>query len=261
MKWPKYTDLNDDQKRKLIKDKHTNGDYSLSQLAKFTGTYLNKIKRDAKRLGVKTDNQSEAQSKALRTGTLKHPTKGKKRPVDVKDQIGKSRRETWQNMTEEEQKELSKLRKEQYKKQKNLPHLSPDKHLNLQKAAKIGSKMERYLFDKLSEVWKCEHQYEGFLGQETYHVDIFVTSAKIAIEVDGPAHYEVIWDEDKLARTKEKDLRKESILKDAGIKLVRFITDKKFSKSYADEAAELIIDVCKKIKNGKNTKDITHVRL
>lgn len=261
MKWPKYTSLNDKEKIKFLEKNHTNGDYSLNQLAEFTGTYLNKLKRDARRLGVKTDTQSEAQAKALRTGTLKHPTKGKKRPEEVKDQIGKSRRDTWKDMTEEERAELSKTRKKQYKKQKNLPHLSPQKAINLQKAAKIGSKMERYLYKELSNVWKCEHQYEGTLGQENYHVDIFITSANIAIEVDGPAHYEVIWDEDKLEKTKQKDLRKEAILKDAGIKLVRFITDKKFSKSYADEAAKLLIQTCKDIKSGKNKKDITHVRL
>lgn len=255
--------MNDSEKAKFITKHHTNGDHSIQQLAEFSGTYSNKIKRDAKRLKIKTDTKSEAQSKAMRTGAIAHPTKGKKRPDSVKAQIGVSRRETWKDISDVDRAAISKIRKKQYKEQRKImaPHLAPAKVINLQKAAKEGSKIERYVFKHLSGIWDCVHQHEGLLGQETYHIDIFIRELKIAIEIDGPAHYEQIWSASKLKTTKEKDLRKSALINSAGYTLIRFIADKKFSNAYAIEAAAKIEETCIQITKKKIMKEIVYVKI
>jgi very-short-patch-repair endonuclease len=259
--WPNYNELDVQQKIEFITSYHTNGDYSLNQLAKLTGTYVNKIKRDAKKFGVKTDTKSESQAKALRTGAISHPTMGKERSDETKDKIGKSRRETWKEMSDDERESLSKARKAQYKKQKIPPHLSPNKATNLQKAAKFGSKIELAILQYLRDFWSCEHQAEDQLGQETYHVDIMIRELNIAIEVDGPAHYKEIWNADKLNKTKQKDERKTELITSSGYALIRAIADKKFSKSYGEELAEKVREACVNISNGNNAERVVYVKI
>ena len=259
--WPKYTELDDSEKSKLIKDNHTNGDYSISQLASLTGTYINKIRRDAIRLGIKIDTQSEAQKKSLKTGFRKHPTEGTTRPNDVKEKIGKTQRETWKELDSNSKKKIIETRKKRYKKQKNKPHMSPNKVVALQDAAKHGSKIELHLLDYLSQYWDCTHHYSGKLGQEDYHIDIVIPKLKIAIEVDGPAHFKPIWNEEKLSATQTKDERKNVVIRKAGFTLVRFIADKKYSVAYGNEAGEALYNKCLEIQKKGKMKNVQYVKI
>lgn len=245
----------------LIQKYHTNGDLSLTQLSQLTGTYVNRLKRDAKKFGIKTDSKSEAQKKALRTGAIAHPTLGTVRDDETKRKIGKSKREHWKDLDQNEKQRISKIRSKLYKKQKNIPHMSPNKTAGLKKAASQGSRIELHLYDIINNEFGAIHQYEDKLGQESYHIDIFIPSLSIGIEVDGPSHYSEIWSAEKLKRTQEKDARKESIIKKVGITLIRFIADHKYSPAYAEEAGQALIESCKQIQAGKNNKRVIHVKI
>lgn len=50
-----------------------------------------------------------------------------------------------------------------------------------------------------------------------YELDIFIPSIKIAIEIHGPTHYQAIYGEDRLKRTKELDLLKIELCKEKNI--------------------------------------------
>lgn len=56
--------------------------------------------------------------------------------------------------------------------------------------------------------------HEEYLGQR-FHLDIYIPELKIAVEYDGPDHY------DKVANH-ERDLRKNNICKTRGIRLIRW---------------------------------------
>jgi len=241
--FPKYDGLQDHEKRELIQKHHIEGDLSLSKLADECGTYSNKIRRDATRLGMKIDNRSKAQKKALKTGAHAHPTKGKKISDEVKEKISDSQREAWKNAPEEEKKRIKKERKKLYKKQKIKMHEQPAKIAAIQKAAKIGSKLERFLADGLRQKYTITHQKEDAIRQEKFHIDIFIEKHGIAIEVDGPNHYDNIWGDDVLKRTKDKDYRTRAAILELGYKIINVINNRKFSPAYGREMLAKLEDL------------------
>ena len=84
----------------------------------------------------------------LKFGVSEHPTAGKERTSEEKSSIAKSRREAWDNLSEQAKtKEVKKLQK-MYKDQKVKMHESPKKVEKLREAAKTGSKLEKYIFQK-----------------------------------------------------------------------------------------------------------------
>jgi len=70
----KYSDLADKDKEAAIKKVYCQEKKSLADTAKVLGTYANKIRRDAKKYGIKLRDKSSAQSNALKTGAASHPT-------------------------------------------------------------------------------------------------------------------------------------------------------------------------------------------
>ena len=69
-----YEEMPDEEKRILLKQKYVKEKLSFSEIAKVLQTYSNKVRRDAKRLGIRIRSRSEAAKLALKSGRLKHPT-------------------------------------------------------------------------------------------------------------------------------------------------------------------------------------------
>lgn len=251
----RYEELSDSDRAELIRKYHVNGDYSIARLAEECGTYSNKLRRDAVKFGIKLEDRAAAQKKALKTGAHKHPTKGKKFDEKVKEKISDSQREAWKNTPDKEKKRISKERKKLYKKQKVKMHDQPAKIAAIQKAAKIGSKLERFLAEGVGQKYKVTHQKEDSIKQEKFHIDIFLEANNIAIEVDGPNHYANIWGDEALEKTKTKDLRKRSAMLELGYKIINVINDRKFSPAYGREVLgnllDLIYDIIHKRVEGK----------
>lgn len=86
-------------------------------------------------------------------------------------------------------------------------------------AAKIGSKFERMLVDKLTSMgYNIIPQYK--FG-DNYRVDLFFNKEKIAVEIDGISHREPIYGEDKLANSIAKDKAKDELMISMGMSIVR----------------------------------------
>jgi len=79
-----YSNLDDNQKYKILQEMYVEKKMSFADIASEYGTYANKIRRDAVSLKIKIRDKSEAQKNALITGKHKHPTKGTTRSEDTK---------------------------------------------------------------------------------------------------------------------------------------------------------------------------------
>jgi very-short-patch-repair endonuclease len=232
-----YTELSDAQKKSILTDLYINEKLSFATIATKFQTYANKIRRDAVKFGIEIRDKSEAQKNALETGSHCHPTKGKKRSEKTKEQIGMSVMKSWDNLSENE----LDARKEQSRKNwENLDQNTKDNILKMANdavrlASKTGSKLEKYLLNKLiKDSYKVDFHKEQTLSNTKLQIDLFLPSMNIAIEVDGPSHFEPVWGDDSLKRNKKYDNKKEGLITGKGWHLIRIKQKKDFSKSRAD---------------------------
>ena len=92
-----FTDF--DAVRLAYYNKHYHEDNkSWKEIADMLGTYPNRVRRDAKKLGVVSRNKSDAQKVALSEGKVCHPTAGKKQSEETKLKISESQGKIWDEM-------------------------------------------------------------------------------------------------------------------------------------------------------------------
>lgn len=251
-----YNTLSLDEKAALIKKEHFDNNMSINAMAKKYNTYPNRIFRDAAKLNIQTRTRSEAQKNALATGAVDHPMEGKTHSEETKNQIGDAKRQSWKELSDEEMKEISKQRKEQYKNQKNKPHESEKKFQEVKRASIEGSKLEKFLYEYLREEFIVQFHADQVLEDYSFHIDLLLPNDGIAIEVDGPGHYDNIWGEDKLAKTVEKDQRKTGLIVSKGWYLIRLKNDKTFSKALGREYGAKLTEMIHKIQRGEYTRKV-----
>jgi len=187
---------------------------SYQQIADELGTYQMKIVRLAKKLGVQSKSHSEAQSHYL-TNTDNHPTKGKKRPEEVRDKISRNQVISYLMKSDEEKKKKKERAKEIWdrKTDEEKAEFYRKGIKGSQLAAKEGSRLEKYLFGQLKKArYKVEQHREEMLPSGKMHLDLFVPELKTIIEVNGIAHYEPVWGDDVLRSTRASDKEKQGIL-------------------------------------------------
>jgi len=197
---------------------------SLHDIAEEFNTYPNKIRRELLKLGYKLRDKSESQRLAIACGRHKHPTKGVKRPNDVKLKISETVAKSWDTIDTEEKGRRIKLAKEQWK------NMSEEEKIFFRKAGaeavrettKIGSKLERFLLENLEKLGhKVEFHKDGLIPNEKLQIDLFLPEIKTAIEIDGPSHFMPIWGEDNLLKTIDADKKKNSLLITHGYVVLR----------------------------------------
>lgn len=225
---------------------------STHEIAITLSTYPNKINRILKKYGRKIRDRSEAQKIALDQGKREHPTKGRKRSEEEKNKISKSIYEFCKNMTDEEKENKSKKAKEQWK------NMTDEEKMIIQKsaaeavrvAAKEGSKMEKFLLDKLSRLgYNIAAHYKNILntGME---VDLFIPELKTVIEIDGPSHFIPIWGDANLLKRQKSDLQKSGLLVSKGFYIIRVKNlAKNTSLQNQNEVLSKIVDCLNDIKN------------
>ena len=96
-----YKELSDKEKKIIIQKLYEKENKSFSDIAKEYDTYANKIRRDAIKYEINIKNKSEAQKLVLSKGKAKHPTKGKQRTEEEKNNIGMGVYKAWQSIDEE----------------------------------------------------------------------------------------------------------------------------------------------------------------
>lgn len=232
----KYDGLNDQEKLHIIHTEYVNNLKSFADIANMYETYPNKVRRDAIKFNVPIRDKSSAQKNALQTGKHKHPTKGKTRSDTTKEKIGLSVMNSWENMSKSELKRRSELAKLNWEK---LPeHIKQNRlqeaNLAVRESSRTGSKLEKYLLQELiNNGYKVEFHKEQILSNTKLQIDLFLPEANIAIEVDGPSHFEPVWGEEVLQRNQKYDNTKTGLIIGRKMNLIRIKQEKDFSKSRA----------------------------
>jgi very-short-patch-repair endonuclease len=257
-----YKLLSDKQKQQVIKDLYIKQKLSLGDIAEQLNTYPNKIRRDAKRFNITLRDKSDAQKNALKTGKHKHPTKGTQRDEETIQKIGLGVMQNWESMSKSEKQRRVEQAKEQWE------NLSEDQKELMQKKAidavrkssKEGSKLEKFILKALlSNGYKVDFHKEQMLSNTKLQIDIFLPAHNIAIEVDGPSHFEPVWGDDALKRNQKYDSKKTGLLVGKGIKLIRVTQKHDFSKARASVLVGAIINTINEIisqKQSVNTIEI-----
>ena len=229
-----YEKLSDAQKRQILIKEYENNKQSFRDIAEQYGTYSNKIRRDAIKFKIKIRDKSDAQKNALKTGKTSHPTEGKPRSNETKEKIGLSVMNAWENLDE------NTLNKRKEKARKNWENLSEDTKAHILKeannavrnASKIGSKLEIYLLNQLlTDGYRVDFHKEQTLSNTKLQIDLFLPTLNVAIEVDGPSHFEPVWGDETLKRNKGYDSKKTGLILGKGLVLIRIKQMKDFSNA------------------------------
>ena len=222
-------------------------------IADLVGTYPNKVRRDAKNLGIKSRNKSQAQSVAIREGRHPHPTENKLHSEETKIKISDSMAKSWDSLTDEQMKIRSEIGKEQWAKKtpQEIEDFRRAAGDGVRHAAKFGSKLEHFLLDNLiRHGYKVEHHKEQFIKNERLQVDLLLPDVNIAIEVDGPSHFEPVWGQAALDRNIRADRQKTGLLLARGLVIIRVRQVKSLSDKYLREIlANVLVEIKKVEKN------------
>lgn len=231
---------------------------SITSLAKKYNTYPNMIRRILIKHKEPIRSQSEAQKLALKTGRAKHPTEGKERSREEKLSIGIGVSKQYKELSDEEKDRRSGLIKEYWDeldpkdRQKNIDTMNKGRI----KSAFKGSKLERNLVNTLSQEGIVVNFHTKVFGD--VEVDIFLPEYALAIEIDGPTHYNPIWGEEALKKTKEADRRKNGYLINNDITVLRV---KNFKNSYATIQVVSLANFVKELLCTKRTAKVIKVDL
>lgn len=230
---------------------------SWPQIAEVCGTYANKIRRDAKKLGLESRSTSEAQSIALATGRQEHPTEGKGHNEESRLKISERMSESWENLTPEQLEHRRQIGRDYWD---SLSEAEKQRRIAagadaIRLAARQGSKLEKFLYDTLTKAgFILEFHRERVVTNQKLQIDIFLPELNTAIEVDGPSHFLPIWGEETLQRNKRADNQKSGLILAQGWCLIRVRQDKPLSQKYKRDISKEIISQLESIKKKFPTK-------
>ena len=95
----------------------------------------------------------------------------------------------------------------------------------IQKSAKEGSKLERFILKRLSDLgYSTRFHVQNIIPSENLEIDLYIPELKTIIEIDGPSHFLPIWGEDRLKKQMNADLRKSGSLLSRGFVVIRIKT-------------------------------------
>lgn len=255
-----YDNLADSDKKQIIENLYIRKKLSFANIAKQYHTYANKLRRDAVKFKIKIRDKSEAQKNAIQTGSHKHPTKGTIRSEDVKNKIGQSVMKSWDNLSEKELNDRKAKSRDRWESLDNNTKENILKMANdaVRAASKTGSKLEKYLLNKLLiDGYKVDFHKEQTLLNTKLQIDLFLPEHNIAIEIDGPSHFEPVWGKDSLDKNKKYDAKKEGLILGKGLKLIRIKQTKDFSKTRADLIYQTLLVRIEYLNNNSGQKTIT----
>jgi very-short-patch-repair endonuclease len=230
---------------------YKSGNYSTYELAEKFETYPNKIRRILRKNGVPLRSKSAAQKNALKKGRASHPTKGKSQSDATKRKISDSQGKIWDNMTPEERQKRSDNGKDAWNKkseeeQSQLIRKAQDA---IRESSKRGSKLERFLLDRLTEAGlRVEFHKDHWLKNQNLQVDLFIPELRTAIEVDGPSHFKPVWGMENLIKNQRSDQQKTGLILGSGLVMVRIRQDKKLSQRYQRKIIKRLFEVLDRVK-------------
>jgi len=248
----KYLDLSEIEKKEYLYNHYVVQKLSLRDIANLSGTYTNKIRRDAIKCNIVLRDKSTAQVNALKNGTHKHPTKGVSRSEETKMKIGSSVMKAWEDLTptELEGRKNTSKRIWENKTTVDKENLLIKANSAVRQSSKSGSKLEKFILqDLVSHSFKVDFHKEQSLVNTKLQIDLFLPNINVAIEVDGPSHFLPVWGEDSLKKNKKYDDKKTGLILGKGLVLIRIKQVKDFSKARAKEVCNNLIVELNKINN------------
>lgn len=238
--------------KEYIIDQYVNEKKSTYEIALDLKTYPNKIRRTLNTLGVPLRDKSAAQTVAINSGRHEHPTRGKKRTESEKVAISNGMSNYWDEMDDKERQRRSELSKKQWAEmpeyeKANLRKLAAEA---VRKASKEGSKIEKFIFEGLTKAgYEAIFHKKGLVPNDKLEVDIFLPTLKLAIEIDGPAHFLPIWGEESLQKHIRADAEKAGLLIARGYAILRVKNViRNLSAKNMRDALEGVITAVKKVE-------------
>ena len=224
-----------EQHKELLVRAYKREKRSTYDIAEALNTYPNKILRALKYLNINMRSKSSAQSNAIKQGRHTHPTKGKVRTEESKIKISEGMAKHWKDMEEEEREERAKKARQQWESMSE-----SDKENLRKKAAEAGlkasrerSKIEKFLLNSLTNSGYSVLFHKKGLIDDKFELDLFIPELKVAIEIDGPAHFFPIWGEEALQKNIRSDIQKSGLILGAGFVMIRV---KNISKSLSKKS-------------------------
>ena len=115
------------------------------------------------------------------------------------------------------------------------------------------SKLEIWLSSKLTTLYPKLEFHFNKIDTINAELDIYIPSLKLAFELNGIFHYEPIYGEEKLERTRSNDKRKFQACLEHNIELV--IIDSSQQKYFKESTSQKYLDIITKIINLKESSE------
>lgn len=234
------------------------------EIAEFYGTYANKIRRFLKK-HVPLRGKSEAQKVAIKSGRVQHPTEGKNLSEETKTKISSKLYNSWKNKPQDQIDEHAAKSKERWNQMTNeeKKEMQEKAFEAIRKTAKDGSKLERAIFDALEAAgFNPQFHRKNLVVNENLEADIYIADLSTIIEIDGPSHFLPIWGEDKLKQVMAADADKNGLAIDKGFVIIRVkcLIDS-VNKFHQKQGAELVLNEVQKIKTKRPPKKDRYIEL
>ena len=231
---------------------YNSGNYSTYELAEKFETYPNKIRRILRKHGVVLRTKSAAQKNASKKGRASHPTKGKAQSETTRRKISDSQGKIWDNMSDEDRQKRSDRGRDSWNKksEEEKSQLIRKAQDAIRESSKIGSKMERFLLQRLIEEGvRVDFHKDHWLRNQQLQVDLFIPELRAAIEVDGPSHFKPVWGMDNLIKNQRADRQKTGLILESGLVMIRIKQERKLSQRYQREVEQGLFELLKRIKD------------
>jgi len=216
--------------KKWLLEQYVEKGRSWGDIAKELFTYSNKVRRAAEKLGIKSRDKAAAQSQALKSGRGTHPTKDKGHSDETKVKISEKVAENWDSLSDEEFESRRQLARDQWAKmsEEDKIKLREAATPGIQRASQEGSKLEKYIRDRLTKAqYIVEYHRKNLIPNANLEIDIYIPELATAIEIDGPSHFLPIYGESALNKTIQSDNEKNGLLRYNGIMVLRVMQHRK----------------------------------
>lgn len=260
----KYSQLEDNQKLKLLKVLYNENGMSWADIGNLTKTYAQKVRRDALRLGIRSRNKSQAQKTALKSGRHPHPTKNVGHSTETKLKISESIADMWEGLSDTEREARKQNAKERWEKKtpEEIRAFRDAAGEGVRRAAKEGSALEKFLLRSLiEEGYRVEFHKEQWVAREKLQMDLYLPDENVCIEVDGPSHFEDIWGKEQLQKSQQRDAQKTGLLLERGMCIIRVLQRRSLSQAYKRYILTNVLDTLYKISNKFPRRGERHIIL
>lgn len=237
--------------KELIQTEYVEKERSFEDIAKDLGTYSNRVRRAAIKMGFSLRGHSEAQAAALKTGKVAHPTKGKQFSQESKDKISAKLENAWKNVPKAERKKRADAQRERMMSltEKERSDMRSKAMKAVRQTRDTGSKLEQAIMMSLRDQGlEVEFHRKNLVANEKLEADIYLPELKVVIESDGISHRENVFG--RLRKQKFADSVKNGLLLQHDFVVIRVVDSAKTnSQAYNRRMCAKVMAIINDIQN------------